>query len=1162
MPTLDLKYLAILLSHVFPVIRKSGIAIRLKGSIEELQKSVSLKNRSRYLSIRMLIEKYSNFHKNDTEPRFDAWSLWQIADSKFSYKVLEYVTKNDKAILDLFEDVNDIIHISRKPGSSKVLAMLIKDNTAQKIVDRVGEIGLVQLSRSDGCKYVLEMILDDDTYGLLVERVGSDEVIHIGCRTGARLVLKLILNDKYYQILIQRLGKDGLVKMAKNGGASQALKMILSKDYDTLLDRLGKENLIKVGSYDGSKQVLDLFLDKQAFELLVRRLGFDMLIKVSCKLGARRVLDLILKTSLFEELRERLGQGGLLKILSKAGGAQVLQVFLKKNAFNRLVTCLGKDGVFRVGCQNGAKQVFDLILKKDNFDILSKRLDKEDLIKIASHGGGCQVLSFFLNQQKYDTLRQFLGEEGLIKIANTNGSKNVFDMFLKKGLFDTLVRRLGKDGLIKVCSRCGSRKILNLILDNNVFAKLKQSIGAEWLVKLASSDGSYQILKMLLKPDLFSILSNRLGKDVILKIACFEGSKLVLDLFLKKGTIDILLSRLGEDGLTKIACNNSARLVLDLILDGDKHATLLERLGAQGLIQVANNHSSSTILKVVLDDERWCFLKSVFPFPYLIGMLSKQKLRLSLVNISKNHKLLSRYLSKKSLYRYASLSHKNQSGLEISCLHNLINTFKFDEDEILVLAKLSGRFLPYIIRLIQQHESKIHTLFEGCVRLSTPSSYSDHFKNKKDVLFKRLDEKGRWLISLVELNQYCINEALTLDELFLLRSYEIQFSSIKNAFVQIGRLIKLTGIYSISERKHLWEILSSKEYMIENTWFCMLNALSPLLRKWFIQRGEGYINFLFYAIPHTFSKMKGDYTIKDQEFLMFCMQNVKVRAFVVQMFYKHLSVMVHNFSQYLISEQNNSECVVSVESDHPLHALDWIRMVLTIYDFYDCKKPHDCETYVLKPCLNYLTSHKLKKLKTNYPKVVLNHGKVYVNIQKELLNSILNPSIAFYNDNVSVSLHNSRKRGPYKEAVFVPDKRKKLSENCILGMLKDLSQDISKNEWASIEYYLKDADQNSVDKISDAILCRYPNDIPPPILALLPPFCQSAMQLENASLEKGGEESEFSQSFFTLLDNFDWDNMLDLELLSVETQDANEALEFEKEWISEMVSCVPSNMSE
>ena len=186
-----------------------------------------------------------------------------------------------------------------------------------------------------------------------------------------------------------------------------------------------------------------------------------------------------------------------------------------------------------------------------------------------------------------------------------------------------------------------------------------------------------------------------------------------------------------------------------------------------------------------------------------------------------NYDSLKHYFNVHSLSKYALLPIKDQNGILPKYLDELKNNFHFKEKEILVLAKLSGRFIPHILTFFNYHQSDLDKLFEDNPPFFFPSlKFIDTDENVHQLT--HLDERGRWFIYMIELHQYCTNEPLSLDELHQIKKYyPLVFS---NHFVKVKLLVQLIGIFSQSKRIHLWKILFSNPNLCSKK--CILKLCS------------------------------------------------------------------------------------------------------------------------------------------------------------------------------------------------------------------------------------------------------------------------------------------------------------------------------------------------
>ena len=873
MKKLIFKYISQSAPQAFAIIQKSGFTFKEKKHLYQLKKSTLSKNKTKFKMIEQVIKNYESTNKSNL--KFSNLTLWEIADAPYQLPTLLKVVHNSTELLKIFEDVNDIVYVSRRKGACKVFELLLNTMRRNTLIDRIQSQGLMKIMRKNGASQPLNLILDDNAFYPLKNLIGIENIIDISSHDGGKQVLDLILDDASYTKLIELLGKD---------------------------------NFLKIANKSGSRQTFDLFLKDNSFQKLAERIGKDFVIQIAMHMGSRPVFDIILDDKKYAQLLEQFGKNLPLLI------------------------------------STGTRPVFDILLNKESYKILLERLGKSLLIKIARHNGSKKVLETILDTPSYTTLVERLGKENLLKISNRDGSKKVFDIVLNKTDYETLIGYLGKNNFVKMASYMfGSRKIFDLLLD----------------------------------PKTYKNLTSQLGQEAVGNIAKYRGARSVLELILKKNSFSLLLSRLGKDLFLKIACQDNA----------------------------------ITALNLIVDTERWNILNQFFSKKNLIKLSQDKYLKFSLEYMVTRHKELSKYFSKESIYKYTLIPNKNQKGLTDTALNYLFNSLHFKEEEVLILTKISGRFFQHILELLQHHESEICKFFEENGENFLPS-YSLNSSMNNHASLKHLNQRALWFIALVEYNKFCIDDPLTMDELFFLKKITLTNGSVETFFTHKQRLLKLTGRFPSADRKKIWPKMIGTDFIDSDYWYFKLRTIaSPEVLLWYIEKGEFYIRSIlnmqqsethkltqcgdlrFRLLLNTqrseTHKLTDNFNQKDQLLFMHCLQNYKIRAHIAERYEEELkSFTDYPANRYLTNEINYQFCVISTPFGSSLQLIDWLRIVMIIYNFIDTERRKldvsEKGDDKLEP-----PSTPSHELKLNYPEIVFKDNSIHVNIGKNLLDTIL-----------------------------------------------------------------------------------------------------------------------------------------------------------------------------
>ena len=1150
MLSIQLKIISHRRFDYFTYFRKSGMSLHLNSNLILLHRSVYKKNKNDFYTIKKIINDYISSHKNVTGNKFNELSLWQIADSKDARNRLPIILSRDTLLLSLFEDVDDLVHLSKKIKSLKVLDRLSHKNVVhrlqtkiqtsgilkicishganlildilsdkyllKKLLDRLGIDGLIKVASQSGAGQSLYMILDDDYYPILLKRLGKENLIRVAGTDGAKQVLQLFIDTTAFDLLTKRLGPENLIKSASIHGAKQSLNMIINnKSYQKLVDRLGEHKIPHFLNNCGAKPTLDFILNDQYFETLKQALGFEGIIKIASRSGSRKVFDIVLNKDSFNYLLTYFSKEEFIKIACQGGARQVFDLFLDKNILQKLHDLLGKDGILKISSRGGARPIFDLILNDDFYQLLLERIGKSGLITISSHGGATPVLELILNDKKYQELYTLLGKENLIKVARNYGSRQcleyilnpnirdtlierlekegflrvatqggaklVFDLILDNKTFNILLKRIGREGIIKVSNHDGSRKVLDLILNNEKFAPLIDFLGKDNFIRIAKNAGSLQVFDLFLKTktreklltyfdketlfnvashtgasnlfnlildsDIYQQLLHTIGRDILKKISYCDGAKHILDLVLQKDKFEYLTALLGKEVLFELITQEGSRQVLDILMDENSYTILLQRIGKKDLNLILIIPYISPILRLVIDSKKWEIIESILGGDKFIDITLKRKFTSSIIGMISNYDTLKRFLSPDSLYKYALLSTKNQKGLDSTSLDILINQLKFKEDDVMNFAKLSGRFIPYILDLIMNSEQKIRRLFQKNAQRFL-LRHPHHSKiNLNYSMLPESDKRLHCIIALVELNHYCNSEPLSLEELQFFIDHNHSFFSNNFQFLWIRRMLRITGHYTSNERKKLYVHLLNDRYFLLPLWVLTLSSLNAESRKWFIENGKNYIRSMILPL-HSNLRHPPQHSPLEESYLLRCLQDKNIREMISLSYHKEFQTIDYSLHDLVISSDTPQLSILSKKDHASFQPIDWIQLIIKIYNKLD---------------LSHIG------IKTSFPKILLRKGCILVNLAKDLLHSLFDSNSELSNhDSQKVSLivndcDHSQMKPPVKRqlssATYPPEKKSRANTS------SETDDDITFDNIYSIPYALSLLDQDDWDAL-------------------------------------------------------------------------------------------------
>ena len=1051
--------------------------------------------------------------------------LIKVAAQNGSKQILDLIM--DKVSYKKLKDLIGIkwlIKLCSQRGSRQVMDLFLNKESYQTLESRFGKSGLLKACYRGGARQILDVILDKDKYEKLKARIGQEGLLKISSHEGSRQTFNLILNDKSFKALLNLLGKENIIKIASHQGANQVFTLLLDKKKFSLLEnKIGKDTIVKIACHDGARQVFNIFLDKSIFDRLKNILGLETLIKISSHTGSRQVLDLFLKKECLQNLLSHIKLPYLIKIASNNGAKQVLDLILDKKKFDKILKLIGKESFIKIASHSGSRQVFNLLLNNENFETLLNHLGMEGFLSIAIHGGSSQVFTLLLNNQIYKKLSDRLGIKSLIKFSSQGGACQVFDLILNNDSYKILLDRLGEYGLKKISYHDGARQVLNLILDDSTYNLLLERLDTYGIIHIGSNNGAKQVFDLILDKDSFDILIERLDLDGFLKISNHHGSRSVLDLILNNDTYAILLEKFGKEGIINIGSINGSKSVFDIFLNPKSYSHLISRFGKENLIKLASSVSIAPVLKILLDPKKSVIIWKIFNNDSLIKLSFTTNPNRRLNNLIMNYDTLSHYFSNDSLFKYTLLHPKDQSGLEEPYLKELVQNFHFKEKEVLVLAKLSGRFIPYILDLFKHNQSEIQSLFQKNSQ-SLVREYDLRKESEKysiDSNLHHLDKNGHLFIYLVEFNQYCLNDPLKLEELQYLKSQIDHHNSATSFFIYIKRILRITGVFSYAERKKLWEKLLSKPTFISSPSSYRLYRFPTSIRKWMIERGETFIQSLMSTSVLKCSQIPKNYPTQDQEFLTRYLQDSKIRKHLIETYKSDISSVNSDSFMFDITAINPTHSMISKHNDEAIHPIDWINITIKLYDLIDSK--YDILEYLGEKLFSLespnLTVHELKELKKNYPIVHYFDGYLEIKVKKDILYELMDNPIYKEIENTDIFCENPRKRRK-QSPPFPASKKTLMPPIVVLNSLRNLSSPVPDLVWQSVEIHLHAVDAQLSPKIAESVRLRNADEIPDSIKDLL----SNAPNIRNpkpSTPNRQLPESDFESNFLSLLDQMD-----------------------------------------
>ena len=756
------------------------------------------------------------------------------------------------------------------------------------------------------------------------------------------------------------------------------------------MDRLGKDLILRIVNNFSSKSIFSLILNNSKWFQLMDRIDKDIFSNILKKSGVKKILGSILDDDVWSLMQHRLGLEDAKKFVNFASCASVYDVVLVDKYWFKFKDRFTMDSFIKLCSYKGSICMFNCIFDNDNWSILSKRLG-ESFLKVACNDGSRNVLQFFLDSDKWFTLLGRLGINYLIDISSHIGSRNVLEILFLNESWDKLIDRLGILGIYKVSNHKGARSLLNLFLDNSKWAKLEGRLGKVMIIKLASCEGAKNVLDLFLDDDKWHLLLERLGKQGLLNLSFGAGSILLLKMFLDNKKWFRLVSILGKEKLLKYSHTCGFRSFLELALDPKKWSKLLERLGTHTVFNMLSNMNVKSLFLFFLQDKNWFLLDKIFGPDRVKYCCSSVPSVSNLKNLFSSYSYLSLCFDSKNLYRYLLLPSKDQLGLTESTLSVLSSDFCFKPSSILLLTRLSGRHLPYLLSLFQNEKISLLEMFETG---GFPSSFcKNNFECKvHDLELLSKDRDKRCFFWLALLNKFCPDSALSLRELQYLRHILPLNLSDKESWTFLKNILSLTGLFSSSYRVQMYEYLKDKNWIYDSSLSIRLKELPLNLHAFLIESGMEFGLYFFDSFESgVLPDRSWDLEYMHRSFMK-CLKYYKIRYYFIERFNDCCSEFKFYKKDFYLSDIREDQVQIFVNKPFILTIHDWFCVMLSIYKFMDLEilkyKQMGSVDYI--PSFDFFSTSDLQLLMMDFPNICWGEDSIVVDMKGSYVFYILN----------------------------------------------------------------------------------------------------------------------------------------------------------------------------
>ena len=546
----------------FCKIPTTGSYVCQKKSLEKLKFSVYSKNLTNYGVIAKSIGDYVSTVDSGSSSCFSEYELWQIADHPMSSVTVLFVIKNQKNLFIAFEDVGDIIRISRHTGAHLVLSHLCQFSNRSELLNRISPLDLVKISSQKGSHKVLELFMDPRSWTTLVDRLGKDLVIKVASLAGSRQVFQICLKNFLWSTLVNRIGIDDLRRLT---------------------------------SFKGAAKVLDLFLRSGVWEILSKRVGPSFLLKLSCQPHSFSLLNYILNSKICDVLKDRVDDHEVFKIFSSSFSKDVLDLVQDEMIWSKLESRIGKKCLLNLLSSQGSFKILKTILDDRCWFDLSSRLGNY-LSFFQNSSFAVDFFSYAMQPEPWQKLLDRVGLDVLGSISNLNYIGNILESILDDRDWQILSQNFPSDFIKEVCkSSVGAKLLMFLLKKENmpILSRCRDLSDAKFVQVI-------DVLKLFLDPKKMKIIKSCLDDGMIADLLIRYESKLLFEKVLDQSKWTYLVSHLNQKNVLKLFFHSDANNILGLLLVESNLKVLARLVGSEKIVDLALNVSNVLILDYLI----------------------------------------------------------------------------------------------------------------------------------------------------------------------------------------------------------------------------------------------------------------------------------------------------------------------------------------------------------------------------------------------------------------------------------------------------------------------------------------------------------------------------------------------------------------------------------
>ena len=975
---LSLKKITSIYSTTFSaIISDSGVPLAKFKPINELKKSVELKNKLYYSAICQKVDLFLSSTQSSTSLRFSEHELWQFLDVFNALYLIFFLENHHDKLFRIFKSKSDIIRISKNQSPLKTFNFLFNDSNRAILLNRLGSKGLVKLSSCVGSKALLTFLTDTENWNKLKNCLTVPEIIKFGTHSGSKLTFQYIIQSDRWPILLSRVGRSNLLKILNHNSSSHVLQLLYDNySWNLLLLRLRTyENVIKASIHDRSRLSFNILIDTDCWDLLVSRLTIPGVIDLSKCSSSGSVFDLFLDNENWASLSSRIDLPTLLKIASKDRSKSVLEILINQDKWEVLCSRFSKDEILNLASYLSAKILFDILLDEKKWNFLSSKFTKSQILSLFSTKRGHKTLDLFFSRDKWSRIERYFSTQSIVEIFGTEGGRQLLLYATQPRCWSRLSSLFDVSLLKKVSFSSSSKFLFDFMLDKDRFDEIEGKIGIDAISHLLTFDSSKYIIESLLDAPSWKTLVDILSKDVLKKILFTDSPAYVFKFVLENPNVIEFDSFINPNVMLSVAQSPNALPLLTLFKDSIKFSRVKSRLTFSNFCKLIPCVSCIPIIDLITNDSKWQSISLILKHDTAVHLLNSFTNSEELFSDLCHHLYISKLLSTIGRAAYQNLSLEDQRGITPDVI-KFFTANKLCESDILQFAQLSGRNLPFLINLFLNHKYLTDSFF-----LPVPIELS--IRKPQSIPLK--DQ----LLSFLRVLHLSNTAPLSVTELFQFRTFCFSLKKDISLIDYLYRFVSIAGSFNYPERKNLLFLLSKRGWLDSSFWQSMFSSVPLPLRKWFIERGPEFASAFLNS--HIFSQFQIPKPFHKQDFFFFMqsLQLPSLRKYFTKVhfgcFFKSISESPHFF----IIPISENRSLLMPPPYFRFSAFDWFRVIVELYNFLSINLPLVPPSNPKSFSSDLFSESDVSLLTTIYPHVLLNDGVITVNINKSILEKFL-----------------------------------------------------------------------------------------------------------------------------------------------------------------------------